>query len=230
MSKLSLALITAVIVIVAAIGVYVLLSSSLIQSSLTNNYTSFATNSHTTNSSLGLELHLSLNSSVIKRGQAINVTLAISNILHRSNNVSGEWAWSFPILADFGYSAFPCPEWYNFVIFSSYYSANNISIASNALHLFPPGVGIPCPYLNFSQFIFQPLSSNFNTSTSEPPNFDRVFSSNETFSIIGYYTTGQGYVNSNKISPPPPFPLGVYTIMAGDEWRQIVILHFAIIS
>jgi len=194
-------------------------------------FTSFTTTSSafeasTTNSTLGLELILSLNATEIQTGQAITVTTSVSNILQRVNNVSGASRWALPALANWSYSAFPCPNWYNFLVFSGYYSIANISSAGGGLHLFPPGVVLPCPYRNFSSFVFEPSSDN--VAVGNPPNPSGTFSTQENSTIVGYYTTAQGYVTSNRILPPPPFPRGAYTIVAGDEWGQIALLHFVV--
>lgn len=214
-----------IIIIGLVLGIY--LSLTVGSNNPIVNYSSFTATAETANSTLGLELDLSVNSTTIQSGQAINVSVSITNTLQSLNNVSANLFWALPSLANFSSSPFPCPQWYSFLVFSGYYTVSDISKASDPLYLFPPGVEISCPFRTFSQFIFHPLSSQFNTSTTNPPDFDLVDNSNQTFSITGYYTTAQGYVTSNGILPPPPFPQGVYTIVAGDEWGQLVLLHFA---
>jgi YVTN family beta-propeller protein len=177
--------------------------------------------SETPNSTLGLELSLSINSTTIETGQPINISLNLQNTFPRTNNVSAEWNWAFPSLRNFSYSILPCPRWDTFRIFNGYYSQSNVSSAT-PLYLWPTSEGYPpCPFWNFSNYLFQPSSNMMNVSNTFPSNYHVSFSTAESHSLSGYYLPG-----SNKFPPATPFPVGVYTIAAGDEWGQLMMLHF----
>jgi hypothetical protein len=185
----------------------------------TSSYLPAMTNA--TNSALGLMFTLSINSTVITSGDSINVALSLYNTLSKVNNVSAQSDWAFPVLSNFSASAFPCPNWENFLIFNGSYDKTNISSAV-PLYLFPVGYGLACPFLNWPYFVFQPLSSNVTVGGAGFYNYGI----NETTSVKGYYTTSEN--TENGTLPPPPFPSGVYTVIAGDEWGDYAILHFAV--
>ena len=194
--------------------------------------TSFAQPAHaqTTNSTLGLELLLSVNSAMMSSGQTINVSLILQNTLPLVNNVCSEWDWASASLSNFSYSTFPCPRWGNFEVLAGDYGQNEISSAT-PLFLWPVTLGYPsCPFLNFSNYVFQPQSNVVNVSSSYPPNYDYSLRMNLSSLLTGYYLRDQGSAGSNRFPPPTLFPAGSYTIVAGDEWGQTVILHFVVMQ
>jgi hypothetical protein len=190
--------------------------------STTTIFNPYPTNEETTNATLGLELELSAKPTNLVQGNSINITVAIRNTLNKVNNVPGESDWAVPVIENFSASTFACPHWENFLIFQGYYSVSNISEGS-PVWLVPPHQAPLCPYLNYSTFSFNPESLNVSVN-GELDNY------NLTTKVLveGYYTTTQGYVLPNRNLPPPSFPPGVYTVAAGDEWGQLVLLHFSV--
>ena len=69
-----------------------------------------------------------------------------------------------------------------------------------------------------------------NVSNTSPSNYDNSFSTAESHSLAGYYFPNQGTPGSNEFPPATPFPVGVFTIAAGDEWGQLTILHFNVMQ
>ena len=229
-TSFSLAAILALIVVGAVVGTSALLlgQRQLQQTATSSNmnyFGSLPTSAETTNSTLGLKLSLSVNSTSVRSGSNINVTVTITNVLKSMNNVSGKWDWANQIVANSSASTFPCPHWDNFVIVNGYYSESNISTAS-PLWLIPPHESLACPYLNWTSYLFKPQSYNATVF----PNGYYPYNLTTKALVQGYYTTPQGYVLPNKNLPPPPFPTGIYTIAAGDEWGQMVILHIVVVS
>ena len=176
----------------------------------------------TTSTSLGLSFTLSLNTTQLEAGHAISVTADISNVLPVVNNVTGASDWASPVFRDWTASS-PCPYFAYILTFSGYYTQGNISSAT-PLQISPPGVIVFCPALVARYYLFQPLSdeASFFGGMVLPMKAEATMS--------GYYTSGQSYnlsLPSGGISPTP-FPAGVYTVVAGDEWGQMAVAHFSV--
>lgn len=195
---------------------------------------SLKTSTQTTNSTLGLEFALSINSTEMRPGEVLNITDSISNILPKVNDVSGASNWALQTLQNFSSEPFPCPSYASFQIFQGHYTSANISSAG-PLQLYPSGIGFPsCPLLQRPYFLFQPSSNLASVFLSPQPNFNITFRMGGPSYIRGNYSAGQ-CVNISAIGqvpiPPtstPPFSSGVYTIAAGDEWGQLAILYFVV--
>ena len=179
----------------------------------------------TTSTSLGLSLTLSLNTTQLEAGHAINISADIRNILPVVNNVTGASDWASPVFRDWMAST-PCPYFAYVLAFSGYYTQGNISSAT-PLQISPPGLIVPCPAFLAGYYLFQP-------SSDEAPFFggEAVLPMRAVAIVSGYYTPGQSYnysLPSGGISPTP-FPAGVYTVVAGDEWGQMAVAHFSVVE
>ena len=83
-------------------------------------------------------------------------------------------------------------------------------------------------------YLFQPYSA----SAAVPIGFSNVSSSTlyqvTPMSISGYLSGNYSRVYNSSVFtqngalPPPPFKSGIYTVIAGDEWGQVVLLHFTV--
>lgn len=176
-------------------------------------------------SALGLTFALTQNATQIVTGQAINITADIRNVLPRTNNVTGASDWALPVFQDWMKST-PCPSYAYILILQGYFIQSNISFAS-PLQISPPGLVVGCPAFLGSYYLFQP-------SSDKAPFFggEAVLSMRAEAVVSGYYLAGQSYnytLPSGGISPTP-FPVGVYTVVAGDEWAQVAISHFSVVS
>ncbi len=195
---------------------------------------SLKTSTQTTNSTLGLEFALSINSTEMRPGEVLNITDSISNIFPKVNDVSGASNWALHTLQIFSSEPFPCPSYDSFQIFQGFYTSGNISFAK-PLELYPPGLGLPsCPLLQRPYFLFQPSSNLASVFLAPQPNFNITFRMGGPSYIRGNYSTGL-CVNISSIGQVPvppssttPFSSGVYTIAAGDEWGQLAILYFVV--
>ena len=183
----------------------------------------------TTNSSLALKLELSINSSRIQSGQAVNISVSLFNTLSRINNVTGASGWAIPVLQNFSGDFFPCPAWESVLVSSGYYTQANISSS------IPMNVSISspsyCPNLDFRNYVFQPNSSQaaaygvFENSSGITYN-TALTSSNVITGFVSLYESNSGNITISST----PFSDGAYTIAAGDEWGQMVLLHFVVTS
>jgi hypothetical protein len=176
---------------------------------------------------------LSLNTTTIQSGQAINVTASIFNTLSTINNVTGANDWAIPSLPSA--SSFPCPTYLEYQVYQGWYSSEIISQSGLPLQVTPVFQFLSCIILRWSYYVFQAYSdtayipsviSALNSSTMYQDTQMRVSSS-----LTGNYSDvyNASIFTQNGALPPPPFRPGVYTIVAGDEWGQIVLQHFVVL-
>jgi hypothetical protein len=178
-------------------------------------------NSTTSNSANGLSLVLSLNSTIMQSGQGISVILEEQNTLPKVNEVSASTNWPLN-----GLKVGPCgPLNYpiGVAIFQGYYVAANISSAK-PLQLYEPGV-YACPMIlaKIDAYTFQPLSSTADivgSCGSSSCFTERIYSN----------VTANGYWNEGLLGGATftHFNPGTYTVVAGDEWGALAILHFLV--
>ena len=188
------------------------------------NYFGFNATSQSTNSSLGLALELSINSTHIVQDQTIFINVTEYNILTTINNVTA--TSHLPPDAYFG----PCPSSspVGFEIFQGYYTVGNLSTATS-LRLYKPGT-YNCPaFFSYRYFVFQPLSDNnsafamYYANSTGPEQCCKAWQNDLTQGFDAkYYWDSSG--EELTFSP------GIYTIMASDEWGQQDLLHFAVLS
>lgn len=112
-------------------------------------------------------------------------------------------------------------------MFNGYYTNSNISssaAAANVVSLLPTVLSSSCPNNTYTNYVFQPSSTHMIAHGGYPSTFDM----NLTEPVSGYYesTTEQAVPTFGPSTTP--FPIGAYTIVAGDEWDQSVILHFLV--
>lgn len=191
----------------------------------------------TYSSRFGLELTLTINSTSVNRGDSISVLVSLTNELSGVNNISVSSDWpvkGLSLSSSCGTYQFP----YGLAIMQGYYDLGNVSADSPPLGVFRPydpnvnatagittssaatATGSHCPF-NVPRVIsysFEPSSNmgvweaQFGDSSSSAVSFK------SSFVFAGYLTSYQ--------QPVHPFPAGWYTVVGGDEWGQLVILHF----
>lgn len=177
----------------------------------------FPLSAYAADSANNLNLTMRLNASFIAQGQSIELTIDESNILNMTNavNASTNWPLSSLRLGPCGTLNFPMGT----AIFQGYYTASDIGMAM-PLSLYQPG-GYNCPMIltEISSYTFDPLSDNATISGSCSPN--------PCFSLqMNSFSTADGYwIFSFHFDFQP----GIYTVTGGDEWGQLVILHFKVI-
>ena len=196
------------LVIALLFGAYVsLIPTTTSSANLTQNY-NFPNAASTTNDSLGLTLSLVLNYTSLFKGQGVNITVYVTNERSTLNNISDASNWS-EIWFIGGGMIDSCNSFANAEVFQGYYTQSNISNLQpgSELQLAKP-IFLECPALGGPWFTYFP------------------FQSNET--RVGYqYSTAGNYGPANSsTSTFTVFSPGVYTVAAGDEWGQMVILHF----
>jgi hypothetical protein len=209
------------------------------------------TSSSSLNSSTGLRLNLSLHAN---SNGTLTVAFDEFNTLDHVNNVTASGKWSFggtgtnvSLWAQEGCGPF-LPAGYE--VLRGNYGQNNFT-EGTPLTLTAQLVGLfciandPTPY-----YAFQPLSDVAGTyQYRNIPSLAGIYNVTIDSSYAsaggwsGFWTgsTSQGGAgnvvggncpDANSTSGCPlvlnPFPLGPYTVVAADEWGQVVVLHFVV--
>ncbi len=164
----------------------------------------------TTNATLGLNFTLTLSSTQLGDGQPVSITATVTNIRSTFNNITAESDWSEGWFIGWG-AIDSCNSFANAQIFQGYYTQSNISSLQPGveLQLANPALIPECPFIPgawHTYFPFQPYESQ-----------------------VGYhYSISGDYGPVNSTTTFHFFAPGVYTVAAGDEWGQMVILHFTV--
>jgi hypothetical protein len=180
------------------------------------------------NSTLGLDLLLSVNSTTIPSEDAIGIAASVLNLRSTANNLTASNDW--PVQ---GLTSGPCPSGgpstfpAGIAVFRGSYGMNNLSSA-RPLEIWPL-IGCPAEAeINATSYSFLPKDDIANYSgypvTQSPPSLARQESS--TWIVVGasiYAANGTGFYSSLDSSLP-----SAYTLVAGDEWGQAVLVHFEV--
>lgn len=179
------------------------------------------TSSTTSKSVNGLSLSLSLNSTTFQPGQEVSVVIDEQNTLATVNNVSTSNSWPLR-----GLSLGPCGTTnypFGVAIFQGYYTSSNVSSAT-PLQLYNPSGIYFCPAIlsGINAYAFQPLSDSASVIGSCEPNpCFTDFKISSEITVTGYWSNGQEPILGN-------FTPGVYTVVGGDEWGALAVLHFVV--
>jgi hypothetical protein len=170
------------------------------------------------NATIGLDLKLSLNSTLLATNGGIAVNITELNIRNTTNKVNASRDWPIDNLAlgPCGTVNYPM----GLEIFQGYYTQSNVSSARAPLSIYQPGE-YACPMIlsNIGSYQFGPLSDNAQIYGS--CSSGSCFQLNVTSEIdVGGYWSSHSSFSS--------FPSGTYTVAGGDEWGQMVILHFTV--
>jgi hypothetical protein len=174
--------------------------------------------SSTVISSYGLSLTLSLASTTYYPGEQVSVTIHEENMLTKENNVHVANGW--PVQ---GLNLGPCDTVYPFgiLILRGYYDAKGV-VAITPLQLFNPNALPPCaPILPAVLYDFQPRSdvaAIYTSYDSEPSSIDMT----ANVTPAGFWTGSPPNASFSHFIP------GIYTVVGGDEWGALVVLHFTV--
>jgi len=218
-----------------AIGLVLTLTVSLLSlallnvtltSTLLSESNSLPNTASVVNTALGLRFSLSLNRSSLASGEFVVVQVSDQNILSTSNrlNQSNDWRAK-------GLGVGPCgalAEWHppiGLAIFRGYYTVSNLWLA-NGLTLYGPGL-YHCPLIrgDMSSYVFAP--NNDSAEFYGPCNLSPCFTTPMLLSrsFTGFWSGAPYFSPTGTFHTFSP---GVYTVVGGDEWGDIAVLHFVV--
>ena len=200
-----------------------LITSTTTSITSTTATTSTNSNSASSNSISGLSLSLSLDGTTYHPGQEISIVLDEKNTLSVPNNVPVSDNWSYSNLGlspcDLG-PGFGYP--FGIVIFQGDYTSSNFSTAT-PLSLYDYSMPVPCPGpMPSTAYDFEPLSDNATAVSSSASVPNSTYAINTELNETGYWTGVSPDVSKHG------FAHGVYTVVGGDEWGALVVLHFTV--
>ena len=170
----------------------------------------------------GLNLSLSLDSTTYQPGQQISLVLDEKNTLSITNHVPASQNWPLE-----GLSLGPCGTLnypFGMSIFQGYCAAADVAKAV-PLMLYNPNTIYHCPMIlsEITAYDFQPTSdiaAIFGSCSPNPCAEDVQM--NVAVSETGYWTGNGPTMTLNHFTP------GVYTVVGGDEWGTLLVLHFTV--
>ena len=174
-------------------------------------------NSASTSSTNGLSLSLSLGSTTYQPGQEVSIAVDEKNALSTINNLSA----TDNLPSEFG-SGFTNDPWFplGLAVLRGNYTWSNYSTGT-PLIIYNPGevyLGTtstaPTAY-SFSPFIDVAVlnGGDYNSSNAIRLHIE--------INVKGYWPNNES-ASSNNFEP------GVYTVVAGDEWGALVVVHFTV--
>lgn len=184
-------------------------------------------NAYVVNQVAGLKLILSVNTTSIASGGAIEVVLDEVNTLTTMKTINA--SYSFPIR---GLGASPCgalgslPPPIGWTLFRGYHTTNDLWYGQ--LAMYSPGPYL-CPLvrppMKWYTFAADSDNASFYGYCGSQPCFATPMKLDQSFSgywiVIPLLNSGSG--SFSRFQP------GVYTVVGGDEWGDLVLLHFAVL-
>jgi len=211
-----------VVVIGAAVGFVLLSSPSRTNStspstSESTSQTSGSSSTETTNSSLNLRLDLLFSQS----GPTVNISADDSNLMAAPNNVTAANAWPFSASALNPYNSCGAHAPTGFAVLQGYYGSGNYT-GGQPLTLYNTTNYQLCTTTSPpAYYVFAPSSTNASACTSFGCGYS--YSTKVAYSGTGYWTGSGPTASFHHFD-------GTYTIIAGDEWGNLVIQHFQVES
>lgn len=172
----------------------------------------------------GLSLTLSLDSTTYHPGDKVSVTIDEKNTLAREHNVpvADSWAIQGLGLDRCGTGVYP----FGISVLQGYYDAQSIATVTPLRIFYPRCASCVVPG-GFVSYNFQPRSGKAGICT-----FITVYENRKpqptnmttTLTLPGYWIGSCSNWTLSSFTP------GIYTVVGGDEWGALVVLHFTISS
>jgi hypothetical protein len=178
-------------------------------------------NTASSQSANGLSLSLSLDSTTYKPGDTINMVVSEKSMLKITNKllVSDKWPIHGLSVDICGTRSFP----FGVAILRGNYTSGNVVTAAPLILYNPNGIVQGClpPVLNVTAYHFEPLS---DIATLDATAIDQsaTFEMSTEVSVWSYWAG----IPPNAVQHD--FEPGVYTVVAGDEWGVVVVVHFTV--
>ncbi len=169
----------------------------------------------------GLSLSRSLDGTTYQPGQEIAITVDETNVLSTINDVPV--ANKLPSELISGFTNQPPIFPFGMAVFQGDYTLSNYSNATPLVIRNPSEVYVGTPVAGPTSYSFQPLSDtavleggSYNSSNGLKMQYE--------ISVNGYWP-GDNFSSNSQLTNFEP---GIYTVVAGDEWGNLVILHFTV--
>jgi hypothetical protein len=178
-------------------------------------------NSTSIKSGNGLSLSVSLDAKTYQSGNAINIVITEYNTLSKTNKRPTADKWPIKGLSDgiCGVEDFP----FGIAIFQGDYTTNNISTGA-PIPIEIPGV-IPQGCM---PSVFNVTAYNFKPSSDIAKLDGDTLGGSTTFEMSAEIPVWNISPGSHPTIIEHAFAPGVYTVVGGDEWGALVVLHFTI--
>lgn len=212
------------------------MTTRLAASSSTTQFVASPETVETTNSTLGLELSLSISSSIVPSQDSFVVSASLFNTLSTVNNLTASSNWPVQNLlsgsCDSGNGTLT-PE--GISIFTGNYGRNNISSASpinfwaGVECLDQPDMWKVNGLASFTSFAFLPKNDSgyFGFNASGPVSRGIIPAQMNTGNVSIWSSNDSSSLGINSLGSASP---DNYTLVAGDEWGQMLLLHFQVVA
>jgi hypothetical protein len=195
-------------------------TSSSTQTTSASTTTPSNTTATSSGSVEGLTLSLSLDSTTYQPGQVVTITIDEKNTLPTTNNVptSDKWPLSSLGVGPCGPINYP----FGIAVFQGGFTSSNV-LSATPLKLYDPTAMYNCPAMlsGISTYAFEPSGDTaaiFQNSGTSPVTTDNM---NSEVQPTGYWVANP---NETLIDFDP----GVYTVVGGDEWGDLAVIHFTV--
>jgi hypothetical protein len=197
-------------------------SASSTSSSTTSSTSSSASTATASDQGLGIQLVLSVSPSQGPHATSFVVNATVWNTLSRPNNVTG--------VDDYhGVQLNPLCNTgpVTFEVLKGYYTLANFTTGTVLSIHGVQNMMCVVPTSALSYYVFQPNSDVFSGPIADQAMGGKISSATMTTrsataaaSLVDIYSSG--------LANPEPFPPGVYTVVAADNWGQLALVHFAV--
>ena len=178
-------------------------------------------NSATSQSANGLSLSIFLDATTYHPGREVLIVIDVRNILSKANLIPASSDWSYN---DLGLGQCDLGSPYGIAIFQGNYTSSDFSTAT-PLSLYDYNLTVPCPTsIPISSYDFEPLSDIATASSSFASIPNSSYAINTELTEASYWTGNIPNATKHNFTP------GVYSVVAGDEWGALVMVHFTVTS
>jgi hypothetical protein len=168
-----------------------------------------------------LSLSISVNPQLIKPGYPIHIVITESNMLSKMNHLRVSDKWPIKGSSDgiCGVEDFP----FGIALFQGDYTAANISTATPLILDNPNVIVQGC-----IPSVFNVTAYNFK-STSDIATLDgEAINGSATFEMSAEVTASLYWTGTYPNTIQQNFAPGIYTVVGGDEWGNLVLIHFTV--
>ena len=174
------------------------------------------------NSTNGLSLSLSLDGTTYQTNQEVSIIVDENNLLTITNNVSATDNLPSELTEATGFTNEPSSLPFGLAVFQGNYTLSSYSTVTPLIIYDPSKVYIGTQVVGPTSYSFQPSSDAAYIEGGS-------YSSSNGLMKMQYELQLNGYWDDNLMKAVQDnFNPGVYTVVAGDEWGNMVILHFTV--